>query len=158
MRYIVWRNRSNGYFVSYKDKIDNEYSIYWYNANRYKSLKSAMSRLGLELNLSMKTMDDFFDENPVTKSYFRDRNISKVLNEPSNNIVIFESGFIDLVDDNDEYVGNAGKEILEFVEKVINNNVKYHEIVSKKLEQLNVNNYIDTVTPDEDFWNEVLNK
>ena len=59
----------------------------------------------------------------------------------------------------DLYKNGLQREIfLEFVEKVINNNVKYHETVSKKLKELNINNYIDTVTPDEDFWNEVLNK
>lgn len=67
----------------------------------------------------MKSMDDFYKANPITKSLEREKTISEILGESQENILIFERGFIDKIDDNGNYLGNAGKEVIEYVEKFI---------------------------------------
>lgn len=166
MKYIVWRTpyesygspQGDGYFVKWKSKCEDEFSTNWFDANKYKTIGPAITRLRLELNAGMKSMNDFYKANPITKSFQRDKTISELFGENHQNILTFEKGFIDKIDDNGNYVGNAGKDIIDYVQKFIDNNIKHYNSLQKKFSDLGVDNYIDKSTSDEDFWAEALKK
>ncbi len=166
MRYIVWRTpfksygyeQGDGYFVKWKNKCEDEFSTNWFDANKYKTIGTAIKRLGLKINLGMNSLDDFYKENPITKSFQRDKTISEIIGENQEHILLFEKGFIDKIDDNGNYIGNAGKEVSEYLQNFFDNNVKQHNIILKKFSDLGVDNYIDKSISDEDFWIEVLKK
>jgi len=165
MKYIVWRTpfksydyaQGDGYFVKYKNKCSDEYSPNWFDANKYKTIAPAITRLGITLNESMKSMDDFFSANGITKSFNRDKSISEVLGESHINVIHFKKGHIDKVDDDGEFVGNAGEEILEYVENKIKSNIRKYESINKKFTSLGIDNYIDNSVSDDEFWDEYLN-
>jgi len=182
MKYIVWRTRTfnvvswmetadgvnyknksydyaqgDGYFVKYKNKCSDEYSPNWFDANKYKTIGPAISRLGLSLDNSIKTMDDFYTFNKLDKSHLRDETISKILDEDNNlKEVFFERGHIDKIDDNGNFIGNAGDEIMEYVKSHIKKQFQASKSIQKKFEKLGVGNYIDNSISDEDFWNKIL--
>jgi len=167
MKYIVWRTafksydyaQGDGYFVKYKNKCSNEYSPNWFDANKYKTIGPAITRLGITLNESMKNMDDFFKANKITKSCHRDKVISSILGDSlDNKTIAFSKGHIDKIDDNGNFIGNAGSDILEYVQKYIESNIKKYNNLQKRFTSLGVDNYIDKSTSDEDFWNEIYEK
>jgi hypothetical protein len=170
MKYIVWRTpfksyeyaQGDGYFVKYKNKCSDEYSPNWFDAGKYKTIGSAITRLGITLNESMKSMDDFFNANEITKSYQRDKTISDILGDDLYHTINFSRGHIDKIDDNGNFIGNAGSDILEYVQKYIESNIKKHFLIDNNLQKrftsLGVDNYIDKSTSDEDFWNEIYEK
>ena len=159
MKYIVWRKpfksydypQGDGYFVKYKNKCADYWSPNWFDAGKYNNIGNAISRLGLTLNESMKTMDDFFAANRISKSFNREKSISEILGEKSSKIVNFERGHIDKIDDNGNFIGNAGEEILEYIESKIKANVREHELINKKFTSLGISNYIDN-SDDDIFW------
>jgi len=172
MKYIVWRTpfksydyaQGDGYFVKYKNKCSDEYSPNWFDANKYKTIGPAISRLGLSLDNSIKTMNDFYTFNKLDKSHLRDDTISKILDEDNNlKEVFFERGHIDKIDDNGNFIGNAGDEIMEYVKTHIKKQFQASKSIQKKFEKLGVEfeklgvgNYIDNSISDEDFWNKIL--
>ncbi len=166
MKYIVWRTpytsydypQGDGYFVKYKNKLSDEFSPNWFDAIKYKSIGPAVTRLGISLDKSMKSMDDFFKSNKMSKSYAREQKISSLLDEKQDKIIFFERGHIDKIDENGNYVGNAGEELLEFVEKYLKSNVKRFDSMKNKLSKLDIGNYIDTSIPDDEFWSGLINK
>lgn len=166
MKYIVWRKhfesydypQGDGYFVKYRDKCRDYWSPNWFDASKYNNIGSAISRLGLTLNESMKTMDDFFNANGITKSFNRDKSISEVLGESHSSVIHFERGHIDKINDDGNFAGNAGEEILEYVENKIKSNIKKYENLNKKFDTLGIDNYIDNSVSDDEFWDEYLNK
>jgi hypothetical protein len=136
MKYIVWRNpyksydypQGDGYFVKYKNKCSDEFSSNWFEANRYKTIGPAISRLGLGFylpprNESIKSMDDFYKINPIDKSKIRDNKISEVLGESNNDFLFFKRGHIDKIDDDGNFIGNAGEEVLDYIKSVIEKNI-----------------------------------
>lgn len=164
MKYIVWRKpfksydyaQGDGYFVKYKNKCADEWSPNWFDAGKYNNIGNAISRLGLTLNESMKSMDDFFNANGITKSFNRDKSISEVLGESHSSVIYFERGHIDKIDDNGDVAGNAGEEILEYVENKIKSNIKKYENLNKKFATLGIDNYIDNSVSDDEFWDDYL--
>jgi hypothetical protein len=110
----------------------------------------------------MKSMDDFFNANEITKSYQRDKTISDILGDDLDHTINFSRGHIDKIDDNGNFIGNAGSDILEYVQKYIESNIKKHLLIDNNLQKrftsLGVDNYIDKSTSDEDFWNEIYEK
>lgn len=165
MRYIVWRTpfksydypQGDGYFVKWKNKCADEWSNKWFEANKYKNIGPAIDRLGLELNATMKTMDDFFEANPLSKSIKRDRIISNLFGEESSrNYMVFDRGHIDKIDDDGNFIGNAGEELINFVEEYIKKNIKKNESLKKKFESIGLDSYIDKSTSDDEFWSEIL--
>jgi len=164
MKYIVWRTpfksydyaQGDGYFVKYKDKCTDYFSINWFDASKFLTIKGAINRLGLTLNESMKNMDDFFNANEMTKSYQRDKTISDILGDDLDNTINFSRGHIDRIDDDGNFIGNAGEEVLEYVQKYIESNIKKYNNLQKRFTSLGVDNYIDKSTSDEDFWNEIF--
>jgi hypothetical protein len=164
MKYIVWRTpfksydyaQGDGYFVKYKDKCTDYFSVNWFDASKFLTIKGAINRLGLTLNESMKNMDDFFNANEMTKSYQRDKTISDILGDDLDNALNFSRGHIDRIDDDGNFIGNAGEEVLEYVQKYIESNIKKYNNLQKRFTSLGVDNYIDKSTSDEDFWNEIF--
>ena len=49
-----------------------------------------------------------------------------------------------------------GEEVLEYVQKYIESNIKKYNNLQKRFTSLGVDNYIDKSTSDEDFWNEIF--
>lgn len=166
MKYIVWRKpfksydypQGDGYFVKYKNKCADEWSPNWFDAGKYNNIGNAITRLGLKLNDSVKSIDDFLKVNDISKSYNREKSISDILGENPDSVLFFEKGHIDKIDENGNFCGNAGNEIIEYVENFIKKNIQQHTSIKKKLESLGVGNYIDNSISDEDFWIEVLKK
>lgn len=172
MKYIVWKNKykinalgmidgishGDGYFVKWKNKLEDEISPNWFDANRYKTIGPAISRLNLDIDQNMKSIDDFLKANKLTKSFSREKSISEIFGEKSDSVIFFERGHIDKIDDEGNFCGNAGQEILEYVEAFIQKNKQKNNSIKKKLEYLGVGNYIDKSISDEDFWSEVLKK
>jgi len=165
MKYIVWntydpylKNQGGGYFVRYKDKITNQFSPNWFEANRYQSMESAILRLRLKLNNSPKSLEDFFNTNPLSKSCQRQRIITDLLDPDTNQFEFleFERGHIDKIDDRGNFIGNAGEDVIQYVLKHIKSNMRKFELNNKKYLDLGIRDYIDKSIPDEDFWNEIL--
>lgn len=160
MKYIVWikpyesynQIQGDGYFVKWKNKLENEFSIHWYDANKYKTIGGAIARLNLELNQNMKSIDDFFKVNNLTKSIKREKSINEIFGEKDSSI-FFEKGHIDKIDDDGNFCGNAGEEVIEYIESFIRKNIQKDNSIKKKFESLEVGNYIDNSISDKDFWN-----
>lgn len=146
MKYIVWRTpyksyncpQGDGYFVKYKDKCTDEFSTNWFDANRYKTIVPAISRLGLEINDSIKSMDDFYKFNSIDISKIRDNKISELLGESENNFLFFKRGHIDKIDDNGNFIGNAGEEVLDYIKSVIEKNIGKSKYIQKKFDKLGI--------------------
>ena len=110
-----------------------------------------------QLNQNMKSIDDFFNLNSLDKCSNRDKHISEILDQKiDDSSVFFERGHIDKIDNDGNFCGNGGKEILEYVELYIQKNIQKHTSIQKKFESLGVGNYIDNSISDEDFWNKIL--
>jgi len=167
MKYIVWKppfksygkyDQGDGYFVKYKDKCSDTFSPNWFDANKYNSIVHALKRLGIDF--LFKSLDEFYKLNPIDKSVKRDNIISEILDEYKNKSLFFEIGHIDKIDDNGNFIGNAGEEILEYIENLIAENSKKSKSLQKKFEKLEKEfeskNYIDTSISDDEFWKEIL--
>ena len=158
MKYIVWRTpfksydyaQGDGYFVKWKNKCSDEFSQNWFDANKYKTIGAAINRLGLEINGSIKSLDDFYKLNPIDPSKIRDNKISKILDVSQDVSIFFKIGHIDKIDDNGNLIGNADQEVLNYIESIISQNIGKSKSLQKKFESLNIKNHIDN--SDEDFW------
>lgn len=95
--FIVYKKNQGGYYVSYKDKLSDNFSENWWDAKRYKSINFAIKRLGLYFTKNQTSFEYFIKSNKLDKSYERDKKISKLLNEDKSNSFIFENGFIDVI-------------------------------------------------------------
>ena len=162
MWYIVWREpfksygrEQGGYYVSYKDKCSDNYSNNWFEAKRYKSLGSAIDRLGIDLDyIERKTLDEFMKIN-MSDSSLRDMKLAEVLNE--NYEITFSKGRIDKVNEKGEFVGIAYDEVVEWVKILMN---KKKAELKKKLDKLykidpdilNISKNIIQHVDGEDFW------
>jgi hypothetical protein len=164
MKYIVWRNpyksydysQGDGYFVKYKNKCSDEFSSNWFEGNRYKTIGPAISRLGLEINDLIKSMDDFYKINPIDKSKIRDNKISEVLGESKNYFLFFKRGHIDKIDDNGNFVGNAGEEVLEYIKSVIEKNIGKSKSIQKKFDKLGIKSEPKVDVSDDDYLKDFL--
>lgn len=160
MKYIVWRQpyisygipQGDGYFVKYKNKLCDEFSTNWFEANRYKNIGDAINRLGLDINDSMFSVNDFLEQNKITSDYHRLSKISEILNDSDRPVIRFGRGHIDLVDDDNNFIGNAGAELIKYIEGRIEQNYGKRASIEKKFKSLGVGNYIDDSISDEDFF------
>lgn len=151
MTYIVWEDThtlygipQGGYYVSYKDKLSDNYSDKWFEAKRYKTLQGAMRRIGYLIN-DYKTIDSFIKSYSSSISLKRNIKLSKVLGETITieDIVNSRGSKIYIIDDNNNLIGDANKEVAKLIEdKIKKNNKKYTYIDSS---------YIDS-EEDMDFW------
>jgi hypothetical protein len=150
MSYIVWRNgfkrydklEGNGYFVSYADKISDYWSDKYFEAKKYKTLSYALNRLGLDAKYfsikNIKAMNNDLSTN-------RNDLLSKILDieitdEEVIKNVIYSIGRIDIVDDDNNLVGDAIDEI-----------VKHYISNFKTIPMDAPSAYIDN-NYEEDFW------
>lgn len=146
MKYIVWRTpyksynypQGDGYFVKYKDKCTDEFSTNWFDASKFNTLYGAISRLGLENLNHIKSMDDFYKFNSIDISKIRDNKISELLGESENNFLFFKRGHIDKIDDNGNFIGNAGEEVLDYIKRVIEQNIGKSEYTQRKFDKLGI--------------------
>lgn len=131
--YIVWlepftnysESQGDGYFVSYKDKSSNYYSKNWFDAKKYKTIGTALARLGLIVPKFLTSFDKFLEVNEIdTLSVNRDKLLADILSEKQEvKLGNFSKGRIDKVD---KYgtLCSADEDIIEYVNKIIENNLK----------------------------------
>jgi len=139
MWYIVWREpfksydiEQGGYYVSWKNKLSDNYSNNWFEAKRYKSLGSAIDRLGIDLDfIERKTMDEFLKLN-VSDASVRDMKLAEVLNDQFE--ITFTKGRIDKINENGEFVGSAHDDVVEYVKLLMN---KKKVELRRKLDKIN---------------------
>lgn len=148
MKFIVYNSKVGGYFVSYKDKGSDYFSSKWFEAKKYNTILPALNRLGIILNKSMKSLEDFYKENPLDKSVNRNELLAEILGSESESILVFIDGYIEAVDGE----GNrhsAKKYILDYVNNYIESNCRRIERYNKGFAQ---SNYINNQISDDDFF------
>lgn len=156
MWYIVYRESREGYYVKYKDKIEDQYSPNWFEAGKYVSLGAALTRLGIQSVDRITTLDKFLEYN-TTKNLKSKRNkkLNDILGEPVNPIdIIFSNGHIDKINEKGEFLGRADDEVMEFVlNKISKNKTKMDNLCSKiDPEVKGKGTYIIEPKEGEDFW------
>jgi hypothetical protein len=164
MKYIVWRNpyksynyeQVNGYFVKWKNKCSDEFSPNWFDAKKYKTIGPAITRLGLSINNQIKSMDDFYRDNPLDTTKIRDKKISEILDESETNFLFFKKGHIDKIDDNGNFIGNANEEILEYIRTVIDQNLEKCKSLQRQFEKLGIKSEPKVDVSSEDYLNDFL--
>ena len=160
MWYIVYREpfksyteTGGGYFVKYKNKIEDTYSSNWFEAQKYKSLGAALTRLNINISPGMDTMDKFLLGNKLDKRTQRDLTLSKILGESIPSLV-FKNGRIEKISDDGQLLGDASDDVMEFIKYQLEKNRKANE---KKMKVINEvtggeSGYIIETKEGEDFW------
>jgi len=138
--YIVWfepftnysKSQGDGYFVSYKSKSSDYYSKNWFDAKKYKTIGTALTRLGLIVPKLLTSFDKFLEVNEIdTLSVNRDKLLADILSEKQEvKLGNFSKGRIDKVD---KYgtLCSADEDIIEYVNKIIENNLKKNNLKKK---------------------------
>lgn len=161
MNYIVWKVKytsydidQGGYFVKYKDKLCDEFSVEWYDAKRYKSLGGAISRLGINIGNCRSEKDFIKRHKKVNKSAERDMTLSKILDEEIDiSKIVSYRGKIEMVKDG-KLIGDATDEIIQFIKNKIKSN--YNKI-QKKLSNAGItpeSDYISVSKGSAEFWDD----
>ena len=119
MWYIVFRDEfksygfdQGGYFVSYRDKCSDLYSPNWFEAKKYKSIGSALSRLRITIAPGMDTNEKFLAANKKINNIQsrRDIKLKGILGEDLSIIdYIFADGRIEKIGDNGELILHCQK-------------------------------------------------
>jgi hypothetical protein len=155
MWYIVYRNKyisysretGGGYYVGYKNKIEDKFSSNYVEANKYKSIGPAITRLGINLFPGM-TMDRLLKSiKPKDIQAERNGKLNQVfdIDIKENPIdIIFSNGRIEIVSETGELLGSAEKEVISYIEGKTSDN---------KTKALNSFEYI-TEGNDDSFWDE----
>lgn len=167
MWYIVYREKfksytetGGGYFVKYKNKIEDSYSPNWFEAQKYKSLGSALNRMGIILELGMDDLDKFFKANSIdNRAMKRDTILSDILGEErDNNALIFSKGRIDKVGSDGRFLGSAEDEVMEYITSYLAKNKISNDRKMKAINDIiknvsgDTNGYIIETKEGEDFW------
>ena len=162
MEYIVFREPytsynkpQGGYFVSYNDKLTDKFSDNWYDANRYKKLGAALTRLGI-YGLDCTSIESFIKtniDNIRSEQVKRDINIKKILGDVLTiEDILRYKGRIEIVKNN-QVLECDNTEIINFIVNKIESNEK--RIKGKYLKSLGKldlsSNYIDK-EENLDFW------
>jgi len=134
MFYIVWREpfstystpQGDGYFVSYKNKCSDTYSKNWFEAKKYKTIGTALTKLGLDCPKYITSFDKFLELNEIdTLSVNRDKLLADILSEKQEvKLGNFSKGRIDKIDKDGNFLGSADEDIIEYVNNIIKNNLK----------------------------------
>lgn len=162
MKYIVYRNyfesyripQGEGYFVSYKNKLCDEWSPNWVFAKKYTSLGSAIDRLGIDIKgiSTDEGLQKFLHQNADIKLLNRTNILNNLLDNeteieyPDN---FFLNGRIDKVSDTGEFLGSANKEVMDFINNTILKNKNVIISAKNKINSLYVNQKLST---EGDFW------
>ena len=158
MSYIVYREpfksygrpQGNGYFVKWKNKLEDEYSPNWFDAGKYKGLGAAITRLGIH-GTEANNIEDFFKCNMLGKSSQRDYKLAKLLDiQVDITNIFYDKGRIDKIGDNGEFLGDVTNEAIDLILNNINKNYKR---VKKQMDS----SFFKTSTiieckEGEDFW------
>jgi uncharacterized membrane protein len=158
MEYIVFKEPytsynipQGGYFVSYKNKLSDNFSDNWYDASRYKNLGPALTRLGI-YGLECTSIDSFIKINIDSirsEQIKRDIKLKKILGDSITiRDVLNLKGRIEVVKDN-QLLDYNSDEIVDFIiNKIDSNNRK----MQNKYKQVDFNQtYLDK-EEDLDFW------
>lgn len=127
---------NKGYYVKYKDKLQDEYSDNWMEAKRYKTLKPALTRLSYIFPDNYEYVLSKFDKYENSNYVQRERKLNRVFGKDGGEINIdavdiFDGkGFIEVVDVTKNGIKNLGK---------IDNRIIYEHY--KKLERKNQMKY-----------------
>lgn len=163
MWYIVYREefktsygKYNGYFVNYKNKIEDSYSPNWFEAKKYKALGAALHRMGIEIAPGVDTMEKFIRSNRLDHTAMRrDNIISEVLGiEKETMSLLFKRGRIDKVGSNGELLGSADEEVLEYIQLQLARNKARNDKKMKVVNEITgkPSGYIIETKEGEDFW------
>lgn len=142
MRYLVYKN-GRGYFVGYKDKLDNEYSDKVIYAKRYSNIGSAISRLGLEVRFN--SIEQFLELNCTNEqivAFKRDIVLNDILDKAYKDLsmIKFKNGHIEMMDE-DGNIFDGTTTVIDYITSKPKNKTVRTEFVDKA---------------DMDFWNEYL--
>lgn len=152
---MSYHESGGGYYVKYKNKIEDTYSPNWFEAKKFTSLGSALDRLGVNIKISdIISMDKFFEHNLIDhKKMNRENALSTVLGLDKNVGIIFNSGYIDKISDRGEFIGRADEEVLEYIQHMIlRNKGKQNSKVKTFDKLLEGKKYITETKEGEDFW------
>ena len=161
--YIVWREdfkstysreqQGNGYYGGWKNKCEDYWTRTPLEANKFKTLKGAINRLRLDtLNDKILSMNDFWKFNPPSKSFLRDKNINQIIGGEEDLSQIFEKGRVERIYE-DGKIECANKEVIEFIENLVKDNLEKREKFRKKHHYiLEPTKNIVEHDPNEDFW------
>ena len=166
MWYIVYREKfksytetGGGYYIGYKNKLEDAFSSNWFEAKKYKSLGAAVNRLGIILDPRVDTMERFCEFNHVDhKAMERDNALSDVLGMEKSVGFLLKTGRIDKISDTGEFLGSADGELFECIKIQISKNKssndKKKERYNKAVNDVNgkSNAYITETKDGEDFW------
>ncbi len=143
MWYIVYRepfksvykkDLENGYYVGYKNKCEDSYSPNWFEAQKYKSLGAALTRLNVNLAPGMDTMEKFISANKIDgKRYNRDITLSKILGDEITTELLFSNGRIEKIDSSGQLLGDASDDVMDYITKEISKNKTINDKKYKKL-------------------------
>lgn len=162
MWYIVFREPfksygrdQGGYFVSYKDKVSDNWSNNWFEAKRYKSLGPAITKLGIDLQyIERKTLDEFLKAE-ISEDSKRDMKLGELLGDSFQ--LTFTRGRIDKISETGEFLGSANDDVVKHIDELM---TKKKADLKKKLDKINKidpdilkpsKNIIEHVEG-EDFW------
>jgi len=158
MEYIVFKEpytsytiTKGGYFVSYKNKLSDNFSDNWYDASRYKNLGPALTRLGI-YGLECTSIDSFIKINIDSirsEQIKRDIKLKKILGDSITiRDILNLKGRIEVVKDN-QLLDYNSDEIVDFIiNKIDSNNRK----MQNKYKQVDFSQtYLDK-EEDLDFW------
>lgn len=158
MEYIVFKEpytsyniTQGGYFVSYKNKLSDNFSDNWYDASRYKNLGPALTRLGI-YGLECTSIDSFIKINIDSirsEQIKRDIKLKKILGDSITiRDILNLKGRIEVVKDN-QLLDYNSDEIVDFIiNKIDSNNRK----MQNKYKQVDFSQtYLDK-EEDLDFW------
>ena len=152
MNYLVWNDNFDGYFVSYRDKGSDNYSKKWFDAKKYKTIVPALSRLGISYNKHIKSLESFYELNEINTSSKRDKLLSELLKEEETLKLDFKRGRIDKINDDGDFLGDASDEILNFINILIEKNIKSYNEYQEKVNQLGAVLYEQPKQIDENSW------
>ena len=164
MWYIVYRNKHKstilgsasketgvGYYVGYKNKLEDNFSSNFIEAKRYKSIGPALTRLGVNYipGMSMEKLLSTIKTNNTQAK--REDILNKVFDiETKYNPIdiLFTNGRIEILSDDGKLIGSAGEDITKYIESKFVD--KSNQIKSKELDKFD---YI-TEGNDDSFWDE----
>lgn len=143
MWYVVYRNpfKSNrlysdgGYFVKYKNKIEDEYSTNIVEANKYKSIGPALSRLGIYVEKNMFTLESVFERTQISFSEKREIKLNKILDIDFDPMSIFHNNRIDKIDIDGKYIGCSNKEAIDYIQSILDKNKRKFEKIKSEYEE-----------------------
>ena len=165
MRYIVYSGQhtsygieQGGYYVSYKDKLSDNYSDSPIDAKKYKTLGGAITRLGLGVG-KIDSVDKYIKRRINTEN----KNIQRIMKIKSisdkeltlKDVIRLRDSRIEKMDDKGN-VSNCDDEIVIYVTCQIRKNKEKNEKIIKQLDY--DPHYTSQEPADSSFWDEWISE